>query len=1231
MNRTLKIILFSILGILTVLYLSFIFILPNVIDISQYIPMLQEIVKEQSNLNLEIKNPQFITSPFLEAGVKADGIKITLPDGSPVFETNNVKAKVFLPSALLLTVKVSCIEVNNPKITLDTNKQATQYLLVQELETMLDRMNKENNTKNETEQGWFNPEWIRIKVPNIILNNYNILVNDKQSNHSITLKGDELKAGYFNGQRAKLKTYAYLMSDDNQNVTVNIKLDTFLPKTEKEQLDPDDDKAQKIEIPFINIVKIYQKYDLKAHLNSKIKIRQNKKNVIKAYGSFDVDDFSLKLANYRLPKCYFHSKMHNTVADIDTSFYVTQNEKANITGKIDYNKPAIDLVLSGDKIYFNNLIIFSKAVLDSCGIRNDFNNLKGNGYIQANAKIKTNFKKLKSDGKIIIRDGALINNKIGLLITNTNADLIFDNNIFKIDNTVTHISGKPLKISGSIDEKTKADIKANTTDMPIVGLYNAFCPSDIKNDITLKSGNISLDLNINGKLKKALSSVKFGLSNLSVAKKDNSININNENLNFTAMYDLSENILKGKFLNKNLILTLPQSKSTISNPALNIDFDNLNIRLGQTNIKLNNNSLIKVHGKISDYQKAPLIDIKGDGLLYASDLRKFCTEDAFPYIDAKGKLPIKFKLTGNDKKQFFITQIASDASNYITPIHIRNIYGKQCITQLKINYKGDRLNIKDTGLYTTSIPFGDDYSENMRDAKPIIRTHGTLAKLDSIEPRINLFQFEIPKTLDGTIHALKRSRFSLNGNIISMGKIAKPFIHGEITASNIHIPNLLIRIGSAGINFNGYSMRLFADGMNLNGSDLNIETHSNFEFAPVTKLFKLNITSNNFDLDKVMKISDLAAKNLPSSHKTTASSAQSNQNLPLDVSGKFMFRNIKTGNIKLTNTEGNLSLANNILSINPMVTNCFKGTVRGKIDTNLLNETITFNLKGDNINVEQALADAANTKDALSGTASFSMDSSMQGSNYEKQMKSLKGTLNFKISNGSYGPIGKIENLILAENIRNSQFFQTALGGIIERITTIDTAHFSELSGVIKFKDGFATITPITSQGNVMCLHIAGKYDLLKNTADMKVRGRMGSFLSEMLGPIAMLNPVNLVKATPGINVVMAKTFSLFTVAITPQELKAIPNFARESVSDTAATKFQVVLMGDTAKPLSMIKSFKWLATQADIDKATAFTDNMPEEYLLADPTTPEAQAAAAAKAKEDAKLINRIKRKFNK
>lgn len=1229
MSKAWKIVLYSLLVIFAGLYLSFLFILPNVINLDEYLPIVKNLVKEQANLNLEIKNPKIVTTPILEVGIKTDGIKLTLADGSPVLEAEGFKTKLFLPSALWLTVKVSCLELHNPKITLDTNPQATQYRLMEELEKMLDRLNKEKNELPEVEQGWFNPEWIRIKVPNAVITNYNIGVNDKKANHSLTLKGDELRLAYLNGTKAKLKTYAYLMSDNKENITANLKINTFLPKVKKNELDPEDDKAQKIEIPFVNIVKVYQHYDLKAHINSKIKIRQRRDKTITAKGSFDVDNFTLRLAKYQLPNCYFHSKMRGTTANIDTSFYVTPSEKATISGKIDYNKPAIDLVFGGDKIYFNDLIVFSKAVLDSFGVRNDFANLKGSGYIHANAKIKTNLKKLKSDGKIVIRDGSIINNKIGLLITGTNSDLIFDNNIFKIQNTKTYIGGKLLTVNGTIDNKTKADITARTQNMPIVGLYNAFAPSDLKKTIKMSSGNISLDAKINGKLKKSLSSVIFKLKNLGISTIDNSVSINNGELSFTVMYDLAENILKGNLKNQNFALYLPPTKSTIKDNFISVDFDNENVKLNPTYLLLNKSSQIKISGGVNDYQISPVIDIKGDGTLLAADLRKFGGDATAPYVDAKGTLPVKFQLSGNDKKQFFVGQVLSNNGNYITPVHFKNILGKQCITQVKVHYKGDRLNVKDTGLFITHNPFTEDFSSNMSGAEAVIKTHGTFAKLDTIEPRINMFKVDISDGLEGTVYALKRSRFNLNGGILAIGKIAKPFIHGGVNVSKVNIPTLLTKINNAGVDFNGYSMRLFADNIDLNGSDLNVEAHSNFEFSPITKLFKLDVTSNNFNLDKVMKVAEVSTKALPSTGST--SSSKEPANLPLEVTGRFLMKKIQTGNIVLNNTRGRLILANNILTIRPMMTNCFKGVVRGKIGINLLSGDIDMDLKGHNLDVEQALADAANTKDAISGTASFDMKAGLKGATYEEQMKSLKGNVHFKIINGGYGPIGKIENLILAENIRNSQFFQTALGGIINNIATIDSAHFSELRGLIKFKNAKAVLCPITSQGNVMCLHIAGDYDLLKNEADMKVRGRMGSFLSEMLGPIAMLNPVNLVKATPGINVVMAKAFTLFTVSITPEEMRAIPNFAKASTSDIAATKFQIILKGDAAKPLSMIKSFKWLATQAEINNAQNFTDNMPEEYLLADPTTPEAQAAAAAKAKEDAKLINRIKRKFNK
>ena len=65
-----------------------------------------------------------------------------------------------------------------------------------------------------------------------------------------------------------------------------------------------------------------------------------------------------------------------------------------------------------------------------------------------------------------------------------------------------------------------------------------------------------------------------------------------------------------------------------------------------------------------------------------------------------------------------------------------------------------------------------------------------------------------------------------------------------------------------------------------------------------------------------------------------------------------------------------------------------------------------------------------------------------------------------------------------------------------------------------------------------------------------------------------------------------------------PEEYKEIPDFAKNH-SDEYATKFQIVLDGNVAKPLSLVKSFKWLALQEDMDKATTFSENYAKEELM--------------------------------
>ena len=113
--------IFKILGIifgviLLVVYLCFLFVVPNVVDITSYKEQIKQIVKEQANLDIDYKNEKIVTTPFLGVGVKADDIKISLPDKTEIFKSDNIKAVVSAPYLLFLTVRVSSVNIDNPVI-----------------------------------------------------------------------------------------------------------------------------------------------------------------------------------------------------------------------------------------------------------------------------------------------------------------------------------------------------------------------------------------------------------------------------------------------------------------------------------------------------------------------------------------------------------------------------------------------------------------------------------------------------------------------------------------------------------------------------------------------------------------------------------------------------------------------------------------------------------------------------------------------------------------------------------------------------------------------------------------------------------------------------------------------------------------------------------------------------------------------------------------------------------
>ena len=119
MAKFLKFIGYGFAAIIVCFYLAFLFILPKKIDLNVYKSQIQQLVADNTGLNIDFDKVDVITTPWLEAGIKTKNIKVTLPDNSVLFSADSFKGKVFLPSLLWLSVRVSCAEIESPILNVE--------------------------------------------------------------------------------------------------------------------------------------------------------------------------------------------------------------------------------------------------------------------------------------------------------------------------------------------------------------------------------------------------------------------------------------------------------------------------------------------------------------------------------------------------------------------------------------------------------------------------------------------------------------------------------------------------------------------------------------------------------------------------------------------------------------------------------------------------------------------------------------------------------------------------------------------------------------------------------------------------------------------------------------------------------------------------------------------------------------------------------------------------------
>lgn len=1188
MKKFFKISGIVLVSILALTYLLFL-IIPPFINLDKYKADIQKLVLDNSKLSLNYSNLKIYTTPLLSIGVIIEDIDIKLPDNSTLVSTPKVKMGIALPSLLTLTIKTAKCSIENPNINLEIVDDE-QYKIVSVVEDLINELNAKPKTEAKPNPPIVDEiiKRIRIKVPSIKITEYAANIIDLKNSHNLSLKGDVIDLGYNSARNtAKVNADLKLLSDNKENINALIKFSTSIPKIQpnNEQKDPD----EKIAIPFVNPVKIYQTYDLKMNLDSRLKVRESKKRGFVVYGYANIDDLNLKLSDIRLPNSYLHTKFQGKHVKYESDISAKDNEKISLNGDFKFGKrPRMKTNIITDEIHFSNLLDMLEGLFDSLNIKNNLKSIKATGYLQANTTIKTNFKKLKSNGFIVVKDGSFVNPVYNIGIKDIVVSLLFDDNALNIKDTKATINGSKLSANGFIDSKANTEIKVDVDNLSLPQLYNSFAPKELKNSIKLNNANLTLHTDIKGKLDKLNAKLEAKLNSLALSDAKNTMQISNNEAKVSL--NATPEKVDIKLNNSGFKLNLPLLSTNVKVNQLALNVDNEKIVITPFDILYNDLSKINLGGSIKDYTKDCDIQFFADGLINTQNLRQTLGKELSFYIPSKGILPVKASIVGDLKKQNVIAQIYADSNNFISPITLTEIENHPSIIQADVTLKGNKIKIKDSGLFKlASSGFGNDLSLNIANAKKLADFTTTIEN-----NHINLLRLTLLDELSGRISIFNKSMFNTSGKVLLNGNLDDLSFGGDLKISNIDIPELLIKAGLVDLDFSSKNLKLTAKEVDLNGSKINASLNADLKLASVFKISDINAQSNLIDVDKALIILEKLPKYMPpvstAPKKNTAPA-----DIPLVANGDFDIKKLTTGNMSIENIKGDLAIKNNDLIVKNLNCNAFKGDINGEVKVNLLSTLISAKLKGKNIDANKMLTDAANMKDMISGNTKFNADISLKGATYLEQMKSLKGDVGFNIVGGQYGPFAKLENFFLAENIRENPVFKNTIGVILSPITTIDSTHFEELNGNLSFKDGIATLNSISSQGDILCILIKGNMNLINNTLDSNVRVRLASAVSDMLGPIAMANPVNLIKNTPGLNIATAKLFSVFTQIVTESDYKQIPDFSAKH-SDANATKFQIVLNGDVAKPLKLVKSFKWLALQEDVDKANEFSANYIKE-----------------------------------
>jgi hypothetical protein len=205
----------------------------------------------------------------------------------------------------------------------------------------------------------------------------------------------------------------------------------------------------------------------------------------------------------------------------------------------------------------------------------------------------------------------------------------------------------------------------------------------------------------------------------------------------------------------------------------------------------------------------------------------------------------------------------------------------------------------------------------------------------------------------------------------------------------------------------------------------------------------------------------------------------------------------------------------------------------------------------------------------------FNAKINTQGLTDKEIINNMKGNVDFDISDGRFVGIGRLENLVAAQNVSSNSILKSAISSLSSASTIQESDKFKYIKGEISLANGIANLTKILVSGPLMSYYVKGSYNILPNTANLVILGRLESKVVTVLGPLGELSAEKLLSYIPKFGTATSNMIKQLTTDPSSEATSLIPDLSGGS---TTYKDFKVIFNGPVESS-SSVKSFKWLST----------------------------------------------------